>query len=362
MLDAIIPEQFKDVDEFFEKSIKNFLDLFLKQLDEALFLIYSKMGYRVIRTKKRKIKVLFNSRVLEISFTYRVLSNAKKEKIKPLIEFLKIKPREVYTSNVKEESVELATQMTFSQASLFMGASAMSIWNWLQSNEIKEETVLHYEGSASEVRSESDGMFIAVRGSKRKEEIKVGIVYDSKEMIGKNGDRMRNRLVNKSIVISYPDEFGKYFSGQIHSHSSYSSVIYYSSDMGEEPKEAAPDVGFTDRFIDLFHLVRMRGEKKREDLVKSCEYKGYFGSCESNVKKVKQRLKGRSWSKKGLVNMIRNMMLFLNSEEVVKVHEINERKKRYVDSHVGYIDCALVNTGDNRLKNKFQEFLNPHFT
>jgi len=364
MFEAIIPDEFKDVDEFFEKSIKNFLDLLMKQLDKALSFVYSKMGYKVIRTKKRKIKILFNSHVLEIPFTYRVLSNAKKEKLKPLIEFLKLKPREIYTSKMKKKSIELATQMTFSQASSFTGASAMSVWNWLQSNEIKEEKVSSYEGSTPEVRSESDGMFIAIRGSKRKEEIKVGIVYDSKEMIGKNGDRMRNRLVNKSIVISYPNEFPKYFSAQIHSRSSYSSVIYYSSDMGENPKEAAPDVEFADRFIDLFHLVRIEKEgTKREELVKSVVYKGYFGSCESNVKKVKQRLKGRSWSRRGLLHMIRNMMLFLNSTEVLKVHEIVEQKKiKHVDSHSGFVDCALVNTRDNCLKNKFQKFLNPHFT
>ena len=365
---SIIPDEFKDVDEFFEKSIKNLVALFLEELDKWLSLFYSKEGYKVIRTKKRKIKILFNSHALEISFSYRVLKSPKtKEKIKPLIDFLKLKRRDIYTSKLKKEAVKLATKMTFSEASSSIGASAMSVWNWLQLNEIKEEEVHSYAGKSSEVRCESDGMFIAVRENKRKEEIKVGIVYDSKEMTGKNGNRMRNRLVNKQIILSYPNEFSRYFSAQIHSRSSYTSVIYYSSDMGENPREAAPDVGFTDRFIDLFHLVRMermQGKGRRsEELDKSIEYKGYFGSCESNVKKVKQRLRGRSWSRKGLLHMIRNMMVFLNSLDVLKVHEVNEQKSvKPVVSHFGFADCSLVTTNDNYLKNKFKKLLNPYFT
>ena len=360
---SIIPDEFKDVDEFFEKSITNFLAHFMEELDKALSLFYSKMGYKVIRTKKRKIKVLFNSHALEISFRYRVLESENKDRIKPLVDFLKIKPREVYTAKIKKKSIELATHMTFSKASSCIGASQMSIWKWLQSNEIKEEIVYSYEGKSHEVRCESDGMFIPIRKSKRKEEIKVGIVYDSKETIGKNGDRMRNRLVNKKIVISYPDEFPRYFSAQIHSRSSYSSVIYYSSDMGESPDEAAKDVGFTERFVDLFHLVRLErmSKKRKEDLDNSIEYKGYFGSCESNVKKVKQRLRDRSWSKKGLLNMMRHMMVFLNSSDVLKVHEIKQRVKHY-DSHFGFIDCSLANTNNPYLQNKFNKLISPHFT
>ncbi len=365
MFESIIPDEFKDVDEFFEKLIKGFLSLFMKELDKSLSLAYSKKGYKVLRTKKRKIRILFNSHALEIPFTYRVLECPKtREKVKPLIEFLELKSREIYTSKLKEKSIELATQMTFSKASLWTGASAMSVWRWLQLCETKEEEVSSYEGKSSEIRCESDGMFIAIRGSKRKEEIKVGVVYDSKETIGKNGDRMRNKLVNKKIILSYPDEFSKYFSAQIHSRSSRSTIIYYSSDMGEEPREAAADVGFTERFIDLFHLVRMEKTGRKEaELDKSIEYKGYFGSCESNVKKVKQRLRGRSWSRKGLFHMLKCMMVFLNSTCALKVHEVNEIKKRkHVDSHFGYIDCSLIHTNNAYLENKLNRLLNPHFT
>ncbi len=336
----------------------------MEELDKELASLYMKEGYKVVRTKKRKIKVLFNSCALEIPFSYRVLKSPKtKEEIKPLIEFLKIQRREIYTSELKQAAIELATEMTFSKASLCIGASGMSIWKWLQSNEIEEESVLSYEGKKDEVRCESDGMFIPVRESKKKEEIKVGIVYEGKKMMGKNGDRMRNMLVNKKIVVSYPQEFSRYFSAQIHSVSSRSSVIYYSSDMGEKPQEAAYDVGFTERFIDLFHLVRLErtGSKRKEELEKSIEYKGYFGSCESNVKKVKQRLRGRSWSKKGLFNMMRNMMVFFNSS-VLKVHEVKEKARHSETSHFGFIDCSLTNTDNPYLQNKLKQVVNQCFT
>ncbi len=96
---SIIPEDFKTVDEFFEKLIKNLVGLFMEELDKELASLYMEEGYKVVRTKKRKIKVLFNSCALEIPFSYRVLKSPKtKEEIKPLIEFLKIQRREIYTS------------------------------------------------------------------------------------------------------------------------------------------------------------------------------------------------------------------------------------------------------------------------
>ena len=52
---SIIPDEFKDVDEFFEKSIKNLVALFLEELDKWLSLFYSKKGYKVIRTKRTVI-------------------------------------------------------------------------------------------------------------------------------------------------------------------------------------------------------------------------------------------------------------------------------------------------------------------
>ncbi|BBJ29044.1 hypothetical protein ATHSA_1974 [Athalassotoga saccharophila] len=62
--------------------------------------------------------------------------------------------------------------------------------------------------------------------------------------------------------------------------------------------------------------------------------------------------------------MIRHMMISLNSEKVLKIHEVKAQKKHIddQDTHLGYIDCTLATLNNSYVEDKIKTLLNPHFT
>ncbi len=128
--------------------------------------------------------------------------------------------RERITPGLKEMLVSLATEVTFRKASEIVskvspGVSAMSVWEAAKEvgNGIREgqkalrEKVFELgevppgERAAEKLHIEADGVFVnAQRGSRKKEEIKCGVVYEGKEQ---KGDRVG--LKERKVVAGCED-------------------------------------------------------------------------------------------------------------------------------------------------------------
>jgi len=129
--------------------------------------------------------------------------------------------KERITPGLKEMLVSLATEVTFRKASEIVskvspGVSAMSVWEAAKEvgNRIREgqkalrEKVfelgegLSGERAAEKLHIEADDVFVnAQRSSKKKEEIKCGVVYEGKEQ---KGDRVG--LKERKVVAGCEDE------------------------------------------------------------------------------------------------------------------------------------------------------------
>jgi hypothetical protein len=138
-----------------------------------------------------------------------------------LDEALGMSGRERITPGLKEMLVSLATEVTFRKASEIVskvspGVSAMSVWEAAKEvgNGIREEQkalrekvfelgeVPSGERAAEKLHIEADGVFVnAQRSSKKKEEIKCGVVYEGKEQ---KGDRVV--LKERKVVAGCEDE------------------------------------------------------------------------------------------------------------------------------------------------------------
>ena len=179
-------------------------------------------------------------------------------------------------------------------------------------------SVKAYSGRSETLNCESDRFFLAIWGEETKQPVHLGIIYTGKEIIGNNGNRPYRQLENKRWILEFGDLFSARFEGEIHSRMARDTIAFYSSDQGEPTEKRAPHVIFTETFHDYFHLERSkkRGEGiPEEEWEKAIAYRGYFGSCESNVKVAKNRLARRTWSLNGLRNFLWVMSYVRNGFE-----------------------------------------------
>jgi hypothetical protein len=316
------------------KQLENEFSEIIRKYEEGKVSEARKEGWKVVRSKRRKIRSLYYGKVLKTEIKYRVLRKGGEIKI-PLLSELGIKKWQRYTEAAKNEACIKAVECnTYRQASQITGISRMSIWNWVQNKEIPTRKVKSYSGEETNLSCESDRFYISIRNESYKQPVHLGLLYNGKKEIGSNGKRPYRSLMGKEIVLSEGKEFVRRFEGAIHSRIGRDSLIFYSSDEGEPAKKRAGHVVFTEKFIDYYHISRsklLNEPYKRAEWEKSKEYKGYFGSCESNVKVAKKRLAGRTWSFNGLKKFLMWMSYVVNGFNPINFYfPLNERKKSSV--------------------------------
>ena len=136
----------------------------------------------------------------------------------PLDELLGLGARERLSPKVRMHLVSLATQMSYHRAAQVLeqfmpSVSAMRIWQEVQrlgaeqDEEIAVKRQARYGGggataaqapkrAVSKLYVEADGMWVRVRGQKKHAEVKIVLVYEGKEEIG----RGRRKLVGRQVV------------------------------------------------------------------------------------------------------------------------------------------------------------------
>ncbi len=321
--EIIVPQKVESLEalwEIFTEYVEKLWEQFMSVFEEKLLQPWKAQGWKVARTKERRCGLMDGNQTRKVQFRYRVLQKGG-QSIRPLLAHLNLEKRRRYTLQARLHGcVEAISCGTFRQAAHLTGISRMSLWNWVQqwAQELPTRLVKSYSGSCERLHCESDRFYLAIRGKTNKQPVHLGIAYTGKKTIGSNGNRPYRRLENKRWILELGDLFPARFEGEIHSRIARDTIAFYSSDQGEPADKRAKNVVFTETFIDFFHLARAKNKREdfpEEEWEKAQSYRGYFGSCESNVKVAKNRLARRTWSLNGIRHFLRVMSCVRNEFE-----------------------------------------------